>query len=262
MMNFDRVAHIYDATRGLPDDVLQTVTQAIVDATHATTATRFLELGIGTGRIALPMLRFGFPYTGIDVSSEMMSRLMEKVPADADNLTLVNGDITNLPFADGAFDVAMAVHVFHLIPEWRTALGEVRRVLTAEGQLVLAGNEHVGDGPGGALREKWGEIVRELGATGRPRYGDEESVGEWLVESGALIAEYHPIRWTREIVPAELIESISRRDYSRSWDIADDIMQEAHRRLLQWAQERYGDLSRPIGSEEEFVFCVAHWPVT
>src|SRR5436189_213310 len=55
-LSFDPVAHIYDATRGYPVEVAQRIAQAIETTTGATPATTFLEVGIGTGRIAYPLV--------------------------------------------------------------------------------------------------------------------------------------------------------------------------------------------------------------
>jgi SAM-dependent methyltransferase len=259
-VNFDRVADIYDATRGLPEDVLQTVAEAIVRATNAGPSTRFLELGVGTGRIALPLVSRGFPYTGVDISAEMMQRLMAKAPADAGNLTLVEGDVTDLPFGDDAFDVVLTVHLLHLVPEWRTALSEIQRVLAPGGAFVHGGNAHVPGAPGGEIRRQWRDISRSLGAPLRPEYGSREAVEAALIESGARLAVYRVVRWQAEVRPLELIESIHRRTFSQSWEVPDDIMDEAHERMLQWARERFDDPAQPVATEEEFGFMLARWP--
>ena len=44
---------------------------------------RALELGIGTGRIALPLARRGVPVHGIDLSGAMVARLRAKPGGDA-----------------------------------------------------------------------------------------------------------------------------------------------------------------------------------
>jgi ubiquinone/menaquinone biosynthesis C-methylase UbiE len=259
-MNFDRVADIYDATRGLPEHVLETVAAAIVRATNAGPETRFLELGIGTGRIALPLLKYGFPYTGVDISAEMMQRLMTKAPSDAGNLTLVEGDVSDLPFGDDAFDVVLSVHLLHLVPEWRTVLREIQRVLAPGGCYVHGGNDHGASSPGGEIRHRWRDIATELGAPLRPSYGSREAVETALIDSGARLAVYRAVRWEGEVRPLELIDAIRRRTYSQSWEVPEEIMEATHERMLQWVGEHFEDPSQPAPTSEEFGFMVARWP--
>ncbi len=51
-------------------------------------AGRALELGIGTGRIALPLARRGVPVHGIDLSRAMVARLRDKPGGDAIGVTI------------------------------------------------------------------------------------------------------------------------------------------------------------------------------
>ena len=67
---------------------------------------RALELGIGTGRIALPLARRGVQVHGIDSSPEMVARLRAKPGADAIGVTI--GDFATTR-ADGTFRVAYLV---------------------------------------------------------------------------------------------------------------------------------------------------------
>lgn len=46
-------------------------------------------------------------------------------------------DVTDLPFADGAFDAAMSLDVLEHVPDFRAALREFARVLRPGGRLVL-----------------------------------------------------------------------------------------------------------------------------
>src|SRR5581483_8300610 len=116
-MSFDRVADVYDATRALPAGVPDAIARRIEEATYAGPGTRFLELGVGTGRIAEPLIAAGYPYTGVDISADMLARLRAKA-GNAPNLTIAEADITNLPFPDDSFDVALTVHVLHLVSDW------------------------------------------------------------------------------------------------------------------------------------------------
>src|SRR5579884_4565904 len=82
-ISFDRAVEFYDATRGYPPGVDEQIADAIAAAVGATAETRFLEMGIGTGRIAFPLIKRGYHYTGIDLSAAMMGRLREKIDAFA-----------------------------------------------------------------------------------------------------------------------------------------------------------------------------------
>ena len=68
---------------------------------------RALELGIGTGRIALPLAARGIPVHGIDLSEEMVAQLRAK-PGGAE-LTVTIGDFATTK-VDGAFRVAYVVY--------------------------------------------------------------------------------------------------------------------------------------------------------
>lgn len=258
-VNFDRVAEVYDATRGLPEEVAGALSEAIVSITHAVPETSMLELGVGTGRIALPLLRHALNYTGVDISEAMMARLRAKVPPDAGNLTLVQADITDLPFADAAFDVVLAVHIFHLVPAWKRALAEARRVMRPGGYLVLGGNSHVEGTPGREIREAWHRIAVELGAALRPEHGSREEVERALIESGGWLAEYRVAQWEERIVPAELIEHLHQRVFSHTWALSDEILDAVTERLRQWAAEQYGDPSQPVTTTAQFGLLVARW---
>ena len=68
---------------------------------------RALELGIGTGRIALPLARRGVDVHGIDLSEEMVARLRAKPGADAIGVTIGDFAITR---AEGTFSLAYLVY--------------------------------------------------------------------------------------------------------------------------------------------------------
>jgi len=60
---------------------------------HPQPGERALELGVGTGRVAIPLAQRAFPVTGVDSSTEMLEQLTTKAKdADAD-VEAVHGDI-------------------------------------------------------------------------------------------------------------------------------------------------------------------------
>jgi len=69
-----------------------------------------LELGCGTGRVALPLGRAGVPLVGIDRSEPMLARARRRVARTrlGRPVRLVRGDIRALPFTTGTFSMVMA----------------------------------------------------------------------------------------------------------------------------------------------------------
>ena len=67
---------------------------------------RALELGIGTGRIALPLARRGVPVHGIDLSQAMVARLRAK--PGGEDIAVTIGDFATTT-VDGTFSLAYLV---------------------------------------------------------------------------------------------------------------------------------------------------------
>jgi len=104
---------------------------------------KILELGTGTGRIAIPLARDGIALTGIDRSAAMLDRARRRVSRLRlrRGLTLTLGDMRALPFRRGAFRLVMAPYgVLQSLtrePDLAAALASVHRVLTAGGRFVI-----------------------------------------------------------------------------------------------------------------------------
>jgi len=261
-MNFDRVADIYDQTRGLPHGVPEQIANRIVAVTASTRETRFLELGVGTGRIALPLVQQGYSYTGVDISEHMMDQFRAKLTPDATNLTLLNGDVTNLPLADQSFDVAITVHLLHLVPEWKQVLREIRRVLKPNGWYVLGNDGGHHDHADSAIRRQWFHFAREAGAPLRPDYGTSVAIEAELTAMGCRMAVYQvaQAQWQREFRPIEFLESLRDRTFSHSWAVPDQTLQQIHQQMLAWASEQYGDLTQIMTFEDAFTLRVSRFP--
>ncbi|MGO9218847.1 MAG: class I SAM-dependent DNA methyltransferase [Streptosporangiaceae bacterium] len=95
---------------------------------------RALELGIGTGRIALPLARRGVPVHGIDLSRAMVARLRAKPGGDAIGVTI--GDFATTT-AGGSFSVAYLV--FNTIMNLTTQEAQVACFRNAAAHLEPGG---------------------------------------------------------------------------------------------------------------------------
>jgi ubiquinone/menaquinone biosynthesis C-methylase UbiE len=103
-----------------------------------------LELGCGTGRVAIPVAKnTGATVIGIDRSASMLVRGEKKVrrARQQARVKLIRGDIRYLPFPDKSFPLVMAPYgiLQSLLDEalLTATLEDVRRVLTREGTFGL-----------------------------------------------------------------------------------------------------------------------------
>jgi SAM-dependent methyltransferase len=103
--------------------------EALLDATAVGSATRLLDVGCGTGLALMLASRRGADVTGIDVTPGLLEVARERLP-DAD---LRDGEMEDLPFTDGAFDVVIGVNSFQFAGEPVRALLEAARVLRPGG---------------------------------------------------------------------------------------------------------------------------------
>jgi SAM-dependent methyltransferase len=99
------------------------------------TGNRILEIGAGYGRLA--DLYAGYKQIFLlDYARTQMEQAREFLKSRP-GVTLVVGDLYNLPFNDGFFDTVVTVRVLHHIAGIPAAFAEVARILTAGGAYVL-----------------------------------------------------------------------------------------------------------------------------
>jgi ubiquinone/menaquinone biosynthesis C-methylase UbiE len=260
-VSFDRAAEYYDETRGYPPGVADRIGRALLDAAGATPSSRLLELGVGTGRIALPIIEAGtgYRYTGIDLSARMMDVLRAKlrdIPSAAERVMLVEGDIMNLPFANGNFDAVLTTHVYHLVADRARVAVESARVLARPG-VLLNGRDETPDGGGRQeVMAVWDDILRALGWR-RPdvgRHASNERVAEEWRRLGATVDEIEGPEWETTRTPAQEVASMAKRQWSGTWVVPDAIFDAAIARLRAWATEHYGAaLDTPVPRRRRFV---------
>jgi SAM-dependent methyltransferase len=130
----DRVAGAYDRLYpGLSRD--EPMVQMLHDLAGPGPA---LELGIGTGRVAIPLSRLGVEVHGVDASQAMVSKLRDKPGGDQLQVTL--GDFARVP-VEGRYRLVFVVFntFFSLLTqdEQSGCFAAVADHLTDDGQLLI-----------------------------------------------------------------------------------------------------------------------------
>lgn len=119
-VEFDRIADVYDDTRrALDEETVGGINEMLTKhGCHS-----ILEIGVGTGRVSLPLIKGGYEVTGVDISRRMMEKARAKGVA---NLVLADGSRT--PFKEKSFDATLMAHVFHLLNDPMAVVREAARV--------------------------------------------------------------------------------------------------------------------------------------
>ena len=210
-VSFDRVAEVYDRTRRLPDEVMTCLVKTFT--TEFNGCTRVLDVGIGTGRLAAPLQKAGFSLAGVDISRKMVDKAKEKGVEG-----VVLADARMIPFRDKVFDVAVSVHLLHLISDWQKVVGEICRV--SRRALFSLYNT-----PPDPVRDAYRRLLKEQGFDQRHVGKSEQDLRELVPPSKSLfVASY-------DTLADDTLACMMERNRSSQWEIPEDVNSEAVKRL-------------------------------
>ncbi|HLX89431.1 MAG TPA: class I SAM-dependent methyltransferase [Acidimicrobiales bacterium] len=245
---FDRAVEYYDATRSLPPDVGAQVTELL--AAELAGRERVLEIGVGTGRIALPLHARGVPLIGADIARPMLERLVANAGGHQP-FPIVLADATALPFADETHDVVLASHVLHLIPPWTAAVDEAMRVLAPGGALLV----DFGGGPPSPWTEGVERVMGELGVHHvRPGVSVADEVARHVgARAGARELASVPMTVRRSL--AENLDQWERQQQSWTWQYPTEQIAAACDAVRRWA----GDEGIALDDKVELDNVITWW---
>lgn len=145
---------------------------------------RVLEIGCGRGA-GLPILfqEFGAAMVcAIDLDPRQIRRAQRRLP---DRAVLAVASAEEIPFPDESFDAVFDFGILHHVPQWQTAVAEIRRVLKLGGRLFF---EEVTR----AALNRWSYRCF-LNHPSENRFSEDEFVAELAAQGIALATEPHRI---------------------------------------------------------------------
>jgi len=255
-LSFGKVAHAYDRTRYHPPEVSGKIATAITAPVEESfSEPRFLELGVGTGRVGVPIVARGFSFVGVDISPAMLQIMRHKIAGVGHKVRLLEVDASDLPFAADSFQAVIGVHLWHLLPQWQRALGEALRVLAPGGFLFEGWDVSIADSEDWRIQERWREILAELGYelkrgghTRRLREVRESLESLGLSPQDEVVAE-----WIEERSPRQSMEILEDRLYSYTWQVPAEVFRPSIERLWAWVKDTYQDLDQSYPIPWRFV---------
>jgi ubiquinone/menaquinone biosynthesis C-methylase UbiE len=258
--NFDRVADVYDATRGFSPAVEAAIGEGLTGILRANApAPCVLEVGVGSGRIAVPLAARGIRVTGLDISTRMLQRLRSK----RRDIDVVRAEGSTPPFRPNSFDAAIFVHILHLVPDPHETVRATVQCLLPGGVLL---NCHHSYSPNASdqAAHRLSEIVAEVtGEPNRPhgRHETADALFERVLrEAGARIETHEIARWTETTTARSEIEFLRNRTHSGTWRIPEAAMPEIVARFTPVAEAIYGGLDVPAVAPVSFTVMVATLP--
>ncbi len=99
---------------------------------------RVLDVGCGTGVVAVTAARLGATVVGLDLTPALLERARENAAVAGVQVEWHEGDAERLPFADASFDVVVSQFGHMFAPQPHVAVAEMLRVLRPAGTLAFS----------------------------------------------------------------------------------------------------------------------------
>ena len=111
--------------------------QAFIDEMRLDTDKSVLEIGVGTGRLAVRVAPLCGHFVGIDISSKTIERAKENLKEHA-NVNLISGNFLTYDFGSRKFDVIYSSLTFMHIKKKQYAIDRIASFLAENGRFVLS----------------------------------------------------------------------------------------------------------------------------
>ena len=215
-LSWDGMSESYDVSRRNDNHCLAAALDELAGRFPPAQYPSLFEPGIGTGRIAIPLARRGYQVTGVDISGEMLAKLEAKLgePGLKERVAFRQADVKEVPYGDGSFDLAVAVHLFWFVDCWKRAVAELRRIVKPSGPIVIMNTGSGAESP--RLNERYKALCAERGDSIRnPGAGSNQEVGEYLGTMGYTLETLRgKWKWLADIRGMDALSHVAARAYS------------------------------------------------
>jgi SAM-dependent methyltransferase len=166
---------------------------------------RVLDVGCGSGQLALMAARDGFNTTGVDIAENLIASARDRASAEQLRARFEVGDAEALPFPDGSFDVVVSLIGAMFAPRPELVAQELLRVCAPGGTIAMANWT-----ASGFVGQMFKAIARFIAPANMPSpllWGDEATVRQRLgsgVSQLNLTRRMHTFNYP--FPPAEVVD--------------------------------------------------------
>jgi len=165
----------------------------------------FLDVGCGSGQLALIAARDGLKVTGVDIAGNLVERARERAQAEGLDARFEEADAEALPFEDGRFDIVASLIGAMFAPRPERVAQELLRVCSPAGTVAMANWT-----PEGFIGQMFRSVSKFIAPSGMPSpvlWGDEATVRERL---GAGLSDLSLVRrhytFSYPFPPSEVVD--------------------------------------------------------
>jgi SAM-dependent methyltransferase len=166
---------------------------------------RLLDVGCGSGQLALIAAKDGLEVTGVDIADNLVERAQARAQAEGLRARFEVADAEALPFDDASFDVVASLIGAMFAPRPDLVANELLRVCTPGGTIAMANWT-----PQGFVGQMFKAVSKFIAPSGMPSpvlWGDETTVRERL---GKGVSDLHLVRhhytFSYPFPPSEVVE--------------------------------------------------------
>lgn len=189
----DRIADVYDDWYGEITDT----TACVTSLRQLAGAGPVLELGVGTGRLAIPLAEGGLRVSGVDSSPAMLERLRAKPGGGA--VEAVTGDMVDPPVGDRRFSLVFVAYntLFNLTEPGaqQACFRNIAALLTDGGRFVVEAFVPIPDrvGPTDVVVPRTVSADRVVLSVTRSPAGEQTLLGQYIdiSEAGIRLRPWH-----------------------------------------------------------------------
>ena len=239
-VGFSANSRIYDRRHGavISDELARTF------ADRLPPNAMIIDIGAGTGRVAVALASKGVQVIAVDPALSMLQALRRK---SGEALVLsVGAEGTCLPFRSNSADAIVLARLLYLVEDWQGLLREAKRVLRQGGILF----HEWGNGDAGEawvqVREKARLLFQEAGAAVpfHPGARSEDEVEAYLRDLGFYRMERIEAGAGPAITLSDFLDKIESGEFSYVWNVPKDVQDCCLPQLRRWCENKF-DLRKP-----------------
>ena len=194
---------------------------ALLAAAFGSQPQRLVDVGTGTGALALLLAALGHHVTGADLTPAMLVVAHRKAAALGLDVTFVEGDAAHLPLPDGMAGGVISRHLLWTLPDPTAALREWMRVTRPGGTVAAIDGLWHDRSPGARLRGAAAAPLRRLFVDSTHAHGDYDALLPHLPLAGGIGPEQAAALWRaaglREVGVRDLAAQRRAERASRPW---------------------------------------------